>query len=557
VVDVTNFVMLEFGQPLHAFDRDRLSEGIINVRFAREGEQLQTLDGQVRTLQPSMLVIADGDQAIALAGVMGGSSSEVTAQTTRILLESAKFAGSIVRKTSRQLALRSESSLRFEKEVNIDGVTAALDRAASLLAELAGGTIVEGIVSASTVSSADVSVDISLDKINQYLGTSLQTNDVQAIFERLCFQSEWLADEHIFRVSIPKRRGDISRDVDLIEEVARLFGYDNIPTSLVFGDTTVGALSPTQSIRRNVRRTLIGIGIDEVINYSFTHPQKAEIVPGVYGGKPAVRLSLPMSEERSVLRQSLIPHLLDVATHNRNHNQSDVAVFEIGHVFVSDETTLNQLPEQPLHLGFLLTGLAQPGQWLQSARAVDFYDLKGVLDRLLASLGIFHAQYQLHSAEGYHPGRTAQITVERAGEQIILGVAGQLHPNVQQMQDLSDTYVAELDFDVLTALVDTQIGYRSLPKYPESKRDLALVVGREVPSIAMVDIIRQAGGELLQSVQVFDVYTGDKIDITKKSVAFALQFRHDDRTLQDEEVQALIDRILQMLAATFAAELRK
>jgi phenylalanyl-tRNA synthetase beta chain len=253
----------------------------------------------------------------------------------------------------------------------------------------------------------------------------------------------------------------------------------------------------------------------------------------------------------------LIPHLLDVATHNRNHNQSDVAVFEIGHVFVSDETTLNQLPEQPLHLGFLLTGFAQPGQWLQSARAVDFYDLKGVLDRLLASLGIFHAQYQLHSAEGYHPGRTAQITVERAGEQIILGVAGQLHPNVQQMQDLSDTYVAELDFDVLTALVDTQIGYRSLPKYPESKRDLALVVGREVPSIAMVDIIRQAGGELLQSVQVFDVYTGDKIDITKKSVAFALQFRHDDRTLQDEEVQALIDRILQMLAATFAAELRK
>ncbi len=556
VVDVTNFVMLEYGQPLHAFDRLRLSEGIIKVRFAREGESLETLDGQVRTLQSSMLVIADGEQAVALAGVMGGASSEVTAETTRILLESAKFAGAVVRKTSRQLGLRSESSLRFEKEVNVDAVMAALDRAAVLIAELAGGTIAEGIVSASTATTDPLTVGIKLTKINDYLGTSLTGTEVQAIFERLRLGSQWSSADDAFQVTIPKRRGDISRDVDLIEEVARLYGYDNIPTSLVYGDTTVGALSPAQAVRRTVRRTLAGFGLDEVINYSFTHPQKSAVVPGVYGDKPAVKLALPMSEERSVLRQSLIPHLLDVVAHNRNHNQADVAVFEIGHVFVTDEEKLSKLPEQPLHLGLLLTGLMQSAQWLQAGRAVDFFDLKGVLERLLASLGIFDVTYSLHAADGFHPGRTAQLTVERNGQTVVLGVAGQLHPQVQQEQDLADTYVAELDMYVIASLVDTQIAYRALPRFPESKRDLALVVGREVASSTMVDVIRQVGGELLQSVQVFDVYTGEKIDASKKSVAFSLVFRHDDRTLQDEEVQSIIERILQALADTFAAILR-
>jgi phenylalanyl-tRNA synthetase beta chain len=556
VVDVTNFVMLEYGQPLHAFDRDRLANGAIDVRLAHAGETLVTLDDQTRALQTSMLVIADGPKAVALAGVMGGASSEVTAETSRILLESAKFAGPTVRKTSRQLGLRSESSLRFEKEVNADGVFAALDRAAVLIAQLAGGTIAEGVVSARTEAAPNVQIGLTLEKINSYLGTHLHAAEIEQLFARLQFGCEWHAEHALFHVHVPNRRGDITRDVDLIEEIARIYGYDRIPTSLIHGATTVGALTAEQQVRRATRVALTGAGLDEVINYSFTEPKKLSLLPGPNATKQAVALALPMSEERSVLRKSLLPHMLDVALHNRNHGQADVFIFELGHVFATAETALTRLPDETLHLGILMTGNRVPGEWMQTARAVDFYDLKGTLEALFAYLGLADVQFVADAADGFHPGRCARLAITRNGVETVLGWAGQVHPAVQQTLDLPDTYVAELQMAALSEWVTFDVNYKPLPRFPESKRDLALVVGRDVATVQMIDNIRQVGGELLQSVQVFDVYTGDKIASDKKSVAFALLFRHDERTLQDEEVQGLTERIVRALNESFGAQLR-
>jgi phenylalanyl-tRNA synthetase beta chain len=400
-------------------------------------------------------------------------------------------------------------------------------------------------------------ISLQLSKANQYLGTSLTAEEIMAIFARLQLSANWNQGNETFVVQVPARRGDLVLDVDLIEEIARIYGYDQIPTSLIYGATTVGALSHAQHVRRTIRKLLTAYGLDEVINYSFSDPQKMDHVQGLYGHKKSVSLALPMSEERSVLRQSLVPHLLEVAAYNRNHNQPDVAVFELGHVFISEQTQLTELPQEPLHAAFMLTGNGQSAQWLQAARTVDFYDLKGMVDRLLLSLGIANVEYRATEVDGYHPGRTAEIYGSHGDQRIRLGVIGQVHPRVQQTYDIADTYVAELNVDQLVDLVNVNISYQSLARYPESKRDLALVVKREVASAQMVDTIRQFGGELLKSIQVFDVYTGEKIAADLKSIAFSLLFRHDERTLQDEEVQQAIDRILQALASEHAAELRK
>ncbi len=342
VVDVTNFVMLEYGQPLHAFDADRLPGGRIDVRLAKAGETLVTLDDQERKLEPHMLVITDGKEPVALAGVMGGASTEVTGGTVNILLESARFDGGTVRKTSRQLGLRSESSIRFEKEVDPASVIPALDRAASLIAELAEGLITEGIVEESTGDAKPAKVAVSLDKINGYLGTELSRLEVQTIFGRLHFEYE-LSDSNVFTVNVPTRRGDITRAVDLIEEVARLHGYDEIPTTLIHGDVVPGSLTKPQAIRRELRKRLSDAGLHEVVSYSFTGPERTKLFPALAEHTNPVRLAMPMSEDRSVLRTTLIAQLLETAAYNRNRKNESAALFEIGSVFHTDEETADAL----------------------------------------------------------------------------------------------------------------------------------------------------------------------------------------------------------------------
>ncbi|AJY73649.1 phenylalanine--tRNA ligase subunit beta [Paenibacillus beijingensis] len=557
VVDVTNYVMLEYGQPLHAFDGDKIAGGHITVRTAKPGETLETLDGQQRTLEPHMLVIADAEKAVALAGVMGGANSEVTAETTNIVLESAKFDGGTVRKTSRQLGLRSESSARFEKEVDPGRVIAALDRAAALIAKLAQGLVTEGIAEVVVQEAEPAVISISIDKTNRYLGTQLSKLEIQTIFGRLGFESE-LSPEGEFAVTVPTRRGDITRDVDLIEEVARLFGYDNIPTTPIEGSTTPGALTKPQAIRRELRKRLTDAGLSEVVNYSFTSPQRTEMFPDLGGGAKPVRLSMPMSEERSVLRRSLIPQLLETAAYNRNRKTADVSVFEIGSVFHTDEDVLTQLPREKHRFAALLTGSREASQWNRKAEKVDFYTAKGVLESVFHLLGLSgKIVYAAAQPDQFHPGRTASVALQTQLGLETIGYVGQLHPSVQLDNDLDDTFVLEIDLDAVYEEADFSIEYKALPRYPAIERDIAVVVDSGVEAGALCAAVREAAGELLESVNVFDVYTGERLGAGKKSVALSLVYRHPERTLTDEEASELHAKSVTKLEQSFAAELRK
>ncbi|WP_442601626.1 phenylalanine--tRNA ligase subunit beta [Paenibacillus sp. KN14-4R] len=557
IVDITNYVMLEYGQPLHAFDADKIAGDRIDVRLAQPGEKLVTLDDVERELEPHMLLIADIEKPIALAGVMGGANSEVSSGTTRILLESAKFSGSSVRRTSRQLGLRSEASLRFEKEVNPEAVIPALNRATALIAQLAGGNAAEGIAEARTTEHKPVSIELPLSKVNGYLGTELTLAQVTEIMGRLHFSYDETSNESIL-VHVPSRRGDITRDVDLIEEVARLYGYDNIPTTLMSGVTTPGSLTREQQIRRTMRNILTQSGVDEVITYSLAHPDQNVQLPGMYPAAKHIPLAMPMSEDRSTLRTSLLPNLLDTVVYNRNRNNDDLSLFEMGKVFVTDESELTSLPQEKLMLAVVMTGKRHADHWMQKPAKVDFYDLKGVFERVISYLGITGVQFEAAQPEGFHPGRTAAISVvDKEQTKRVIGRMGQLHPSLQNQKDLEDTYVLEVEVEPLIEMADFTIAYSMLPRYPAMGRDMALVVDQQVPVGLMEQQARETAGELLESIRVFDIYTGERLGEGKKSVALALVYRHPERTLQDEEVTAVHGKVVEVLQETFGAELRK
>lgn len=557
VVDVTNYVMLEYGQPLHAFDADKIPGGKIVVRLACEGEVLVTLDDQERRLEPHMLVIADGSAPIALAGVMGGASTEVTADTVNLILESARFDGGVVRKTSRQLGLRSESSIRFEKEVDPSAVVPALDRAASLIAELAEGLAADGVAQVVAKKAEPRQIKVSLDRINSYLGTALSSLEVRTILARLQFSYE-MDNNDVFAIVVPSRRGEITRDVDIIEEVARLHGYDNIPTTLLYGDVIPGALTKPQGIRREIRKRLADSGLHEVVSYSFTSPARTALFPALTDGAKPVKLAMPMSEERSVLRTSLLAQLLETAVYNRNRKNETAALFEIGSVFHTEEETLTALPKEKHRFAALLTGNRKEAAWNEKAAAYDFFDAKGIVETVLVALGLSDkASYAAAQPEHFHPGRTAAVTLDSAGESITIGYVGQLHPAKQLELDLDDTYLVELDLAPLYELADGELVYKPLPRFPAIERDIAVVVDDAVAAADLTAVARDKAGELLESVSVFDVYTGERLGAGKKSVALSLLYRHADRTLTDEEVTSLHAGVIQQLEQSFGAELRK
>lgn len=557
VVDVTNYVMLEYGQPLHAFDADKVPGGRIVVRMAREGETLVTLDDQERRLEPHMLVITDGKAPIGLAGVMGGASTEVTAGTTNILLESARFDGGTIRKTSRQLGLRSESSIRFEKEVDPASVIPALDRAASLMAQLAGGLVTDGIVQEVAKKHEQSVVEVSLERINGYLGTELSSLEVRSILGRLQFDYDFLDGDN-FRIEVPARRGDITRAVDIIEEVARLHGYDNIPTTPIHGDVIPGALTKPQAIRRELRKRLADSGLNEVISYSFTSPARTVLFPALTEGARAVRLAMPMSEDRSVLRTTLVAQLVETAVYNRNRKNESAALFEIGSVFHTEEETLTRLPREKHRFAALLTGNRTESSWSGKAAAYDFYDAKGIVETIAAVLGLTDKiSYAPAQPEHFHPGRTAAVVLETETGPATIGYVGQLHPASQLEWELADTYVVELELEPIYEYADFDIVYRTLPRYPAIERDIAVVVNSDVAAGSLTKAASKTAGELLESISVFDVYTGERLGAGKKSVALSLVYRHAERTLTDEEVTALHAEVVQELTQSFGAELRK
>ena len=557
VVDVTNFVMLEYGQPLHAFDAAKVAEGRIEARRARPGERIVTLDGQERELAPDMLVIADAEGPIAVAGVMGGANSEVTEDTVDIILESARFDAASVRITSRRLGLRTEASQRFEKGTDPWRVRAALDRAADLIARLAGGRVSKGVAEDLADSPEPRVVELSLERINRVLGTSLDALEVGTIWSRLGFEHEPLPGP-AWRVKVPTRRLDIALDVDLIEEVGRLHGYDKIPATPIEGPSTTGTLTKAQAIRREIRRVMTGAGLHEAVSYALTSPDRAALFPDLADGVRPIRVAMPMSEERSTLRTSLIPSLMEAAANNRARHIRDIALFEIGRVFHTEEAVLTRLPEEKQRLALLLAGLRRSAEWHGSAEPYDFYDAKGLLETLFARLGLSgRVSYRAASPAGFHPGRTAAIELSTEQGLAVIGYVGQLHPDLQREWDFADTFVAEVELSPLYEAADASVTYHPLPRFPAVERDLAVVVDSGVTAAELTASATEAGGKWLESVRVFDVYAGERLGAGKKSVALSLVFRHPDRTLTDEEASGAQARVLAALEKAFGAKLRE
>lgn len=558
IVDVTNYVMLEYGQPLHAFDADTIAGQTIGVRKGVNKEKFVTLDGQERELDEHDLLIVDGNNApIALAGVMGGLATEVTDQTVNLVLESAKFDGGTVRKTSRKLGLRSEASQRFEKEVDPARVIPALDRAAALIAKLAGGNIHKGIVEAVGTQQQPVVLQLTVNKVNDYLGTSITIEEIKGIFGRLHFDHKEVAQDTL-EIVVPTRRGDIIRNVDLIEEIARLYGYDNIPVTAIEGPATLGGYTGAQQLRRNIREMLSYAGWFEVMGYSFIREGEALKFPQQSANHQEVKLAMPMSEDRSVIRSSLIPGLVDIATYNHNRKQNNLAIFEIGHVFQSEEVNLTKQPQEITLLSLLLSGEREEKSWNVSSQPVDFYDLKGAVEAIFIGLGIENSiSYVADEPQGFHPGRSASIylTTEQGKQHI--GTLGQLHPEFQQEKELPDTYVAEISLESLYTHSGHVAVYKDLPRFPAMQRDIALVLDQNVEVDKLITLIKQEAGQLLEAVDVFDVFTGSKLGENKKSIAISLVYRHKERTLTDEEITTLHQKVVSSLEQTFNAELRK
>ncbi|WP_062233953.1 phenylalanine--tRNA ligase subunit beta [Fictibacillus sp. FJAT-27399] len=555
VVDITNYVLLEYGQPLHAFDYDRFGSKEVVIRRAKDGEEIVTLDDAVRILNSSHLVITNGEVPVAVAGVMGGATSEVQEDTTTVLLEAAYFEGQRVRAASKDLGLRSEASARYEKGIDRNRVYEAAQRAASLMAKYAGGEVAEGIVEDGERLVSEGRAEVTQTRINSLLGTSIENEQIIEIFTRLRFQFE--VQGETFKVTVPARRPDITIDADLVEEVGRIYGYDRIPTTYLVTEGRPGGLSPYQAARRKVMRYLEGAGLYQTVTYALTTPEKStsfSFVKEEQENVQTISVSHPMSEERSTLRSTLIPQLLEVVRHNHHRSIDDVGVFEISSVFFAYEQQISVLPEEKTYLSGALTGLWNIHPWQGEKKKTDFFVAKGILEGLFEELGLYsRITFESESLKGMHPGRTAVIKLDS----ITIGLIGQIHPGTQKEWDLNETYVFELDLDQLIQATVEPTVYQPLPRFPSITRDIALVVDKNLPAGDLNTVIYEAGGALLKESSLFDLYEGEHMEEGKKSLAFSLKYFDPERTLTDEEVTKAHDNILRSLEERFGAELRK
>ncbi|HII1392923.1 TPA: phenylalanine--tRNA ligase subunit beta [Staphylococcus aureus] len=537
VVDISNYVLLEYGQPLHMFDQDAIGSQQIVVRQANEGEKMTTLDDTERELLTSDIVITNGQTPIALAGVMGGDFSEVKEQTSNIVIEGAIFDPVSIRHTSRRLNLRSESSSRFEKGIATEFVDEAVDRACYLLQTYANGKVLKDRVSSGELGAFITPIDITADKINRTIGFDLSQNDIVTIFNQLGFDTE--INDDVITVLVPSRRKDITIKEDLIEEVARIYGYDDIPSTLpVFDKVTSGQLTDRQYKTRMAKEVLEGAGLDQAITYSLVSKEDATAFS--MQQRQTIDLLMPMSEAHASLRQSLLPHLIEAASYNVARKNKDVKLFEIGNVFFANGE--GELPDQVEYLSGILTGDYVVNQWQDKKETVDFYLAKGVVDRVSEKLNL-EFSYRRADIDGLHPGRTAEILLENK----VVGFIGELHPILAADNDLKRTYVFELNFDALMAVSVGYINYQPIPRFPGMSRDIALEVDQNIPAADLLSTIHAHGGNILKDTLVFDVYQGEHLEKGKKSIAIRLNYLDTEETLTDErvsKVQAEIEAAL-------------
>ncbi|MHC5267727.1 phenylalanine--tRNA ligase subunit beta [Enterococcus sp. LJL98] len=549
VVDVTNYILILFGQPLHAFDYDRLGSQEIVVRRGKDKEEFVTLDGETRSVTPENTVITNGQVPIALAGVMGGLDSEVIETTTTIALEAAMFDALSIRRTSKQFNLRSEASARFEKGINKATIGQACDVAAAMIAKLAGGEVLTGAVVGAEVTAEAVDVQITLERINNYLGTDLTEAIVDEIFATLGFTASM--NNGLYTVTIPPRRWDIRIEADIIEEVARIYGYNNLPSTLPSGETVAGALTKSQQMTRKIRSLLEGIGLNEAISYALTTEAKA--AEFMLGESLPTRLDWPMTEDRSVLRMNLVSGLLDDVAYNVARKNQQIAFYEIGNVFHQASEERNQLPVEENHLAIALSGEWTRKDWQGKAERVDYFHLKGAVDHLFESLSLTdQITYQATTEmKEMHPGRTATIHL---GEECI-GFLGQVHPTTAKAYDIPETYVAELNLETILNQ-ERHFVYEQVSRFPSVSRDIALLVKETVTHQAIVETIEASAGKYLRDVTIFDVYQGDSIEAGYQSLAYSLTFANPEATLTDEEINLAMEKITKRLVEDLGAVIR-
>lgn len=548
VVDVTNYILLEYGQPLHAFDGDKIKGKGLSVRYAKAGERLTTLDGQEQELMTTDVVIADEAGPVALAGVMGGLDSEITESTTTVWLEAALFNGIEIRKTSKRLNMRSESSVRFERGINQATILEAGLKAAEMITELAGGEREEGAASVNRLSFDLPRIDLRLSRLNQVLGTDLTIEEVKKVLHQLDF--DYALKDETFSIVVPKRRYDLFIEEDMIEEVARIYGYDKIPMTLPKVEGYSGGLTTSQRLKRRVEDVLVGAGLSQAISYALTTQERANFL----GQGDSVVLAMPMSRDRAAVRQSVVSTLLESVSYNVNHHLNDVALYELGNIFYHDAASQGGQPHQVYHLGLALTGNRQGKDWYAKARLVDFFDAKGLVEEIFSALGLTNQVTYRPTAsyEGMHPTQTAEVLLRGK----VVGLVGRLHPTTEKTYDLKATYIAEIDLDHVFAAYRPLTAYTPVVKQPRSSRDLSLLVEKTVSFENVKNRIEALAGKLLVSLHLFDLYQGQGIDPDKKSMAVSLTFQGQDRTLTDEEIDERIEKIKSGLVDSFGLEIR-
>ncbi len=539
VVDITNYVLMELGQPLHAFDADLLGD-TIEVRTAYNNEKLVTLDNIERDLNEDDIVITDGKKAICVAGVMGGLSTEVLPTTKNIVLEAAYFDPLSIRKTSAKLGLKSESSIRFERKVDYYRVERALDYAASLMQNLAECEVLDGVCKDVRQTIDVKTVDVTSKKINSILGTDISDSEMKSIFERLAYS--YTINGDVYHITIPSRRMDLEPSIqDITEDVSRIYGYDNIPTTLA-ETSDKGYLTYSQKRIRLIRQILASMGLNEVISYSLINKKDLNLYTNNQDGP--IEVMMPMTEDRAVMRKSLLNGLIDAVKYNKARKIDNLALFEIGKTYsMKSETT---------RLAIAMSGIFNSLLWNGEKQNANFYLLKGILDDLFAKLNVSVKYKPYQDIKSFHPGRCAAIIHNDK----IIGVIGQMHPKFSKEMDISTTIALEIDLeDIINE--ENKFEYKPINKFPSISRDLAIVCKKDILADDILSLIKQTGKKILTGIELFDVYTGVNVSDDEKSLAVKLTFEDNSKTLETSDVDKIVKSILNRLDYVYKAKIRE
>jgi len=550
IVDITNYIMLEYGQPLHSFDYEKLKGGKIVVQRAKDGEQFYTLDGEERKLTGDMLTIRDGERAVAIAGVMGGLNSDVTESTTSILLEAASFKATSLHHTSRYLGLTSEASMRFERDIGAGLTIPALKHATQLIAELGGGKVAKGIIDVYPGKKDPEPITITTEKTERLIGVAYNSEQIVKALTALGIECK--SEGAKVRVTAPYWRSDIKIEEDLIEEVARFYGYDKIPLTLLGQEIPRQDPSPEINLKKAITTSLAGMGFQEIMNYSLTSLDMINKVASDPDTVKPLRLTNPMTAEQEYLRPSLRGNLLSTLAANRRHEEGGIALFEVGKAYIPRK---NDLPDEPEMLCGVMNGDRAERSWLGSESACDFYDVKGVMEGLFRQLGI-DISFENSQDEGLHPARQAAITATNNGRKVKLGVIGEVHPKTANAFEIEGTVcLFEISIGAMLPLASQVKMYEPVPRFPSTVRDMALVVDTGVTNQQILDIVK--GFKLISEVELFDVYSGKQVAEGKKSLAYRLIYQAPDHTLTDEEVNKVQEQVTASLAKELGVTLRK